>query len=94
MVADLLPDVRDIRRIGSSALDLCAVASGLLDAFYERGLQPWDVAAGSLIAREAGASVTGLRGRRADEAMTVAGPGPTVARLVERLEALGADRDD
>lgn len=53
----LLPAVRDIRRIGGAALDLCAVACGRVDAMYERGLSPWDSAAGSLIAVEAGAIV-------------------------------------
>lgn len=53
----LLPRVRDIRRLGSAALDLCAVACGRLDAYYERGLAPWDEAAGGLIAQEAGATV-------------------------------------
>ncbi|HEY5854282.1 MAG TPA: inositol monophosphatase family protein [Aldersonia sp.] len=57
IVAALLPRVRDIRRIGSAALDLCMVASGLVDAHYEHGLSPWDWAAGSLIAAEAGARV-------------------------------------
>ena len=93
VVAALLPEVRDIRRMGSAALDLCAVASGSLDVFYERGLQPWDLAAGSLIANEAGATVSGLRGCRADEEMTVAGPEPVVAALVRRLEQLVADED-
>ena len=93
VVAALLPEVRDIRRIGSAALDLCAVASGSLDVYYEKGLQPWDLAAGSLIAKEAGATVCGLRGRPADDAMTVAGPEPAVAALVRRLEQLGADED-
>ncbi len=51
----LLPLVRDIRRVGGAALDLCSVACGRLDAFYERGLSPWDSAAGALIATEAGA---------------------------------------
>lgn len=60
IVATLLPQVRDIRRIGSAALDLCAVAAGRLDAFYEEGVQHWDVAAGGLIAREAGATMTPL----------------------------------
>ncbi len=55
LIADLLPRVRDIRRIGSAALDLCMVASGLVDAHFEHGLSPWDWAAGSLIASEAGA---------------------------------------
>ncbi|MEO7124670.1 MAG: inositol monophosphatase family protein [Nakamurella sp.] len=55
IVARLLPQVRDIRRIGSAALDLCAVASGQLDGYYERGINPWDRAAGLVIAGEAGA---------------------------------------
>lgn len=55
VVARVLPQVRDIRRIGSAALDLCAVASGSRDAFYEVGLSPWDRAAGLVIATEAGA---------------------------------------
>jgi myo-inositol-1(or 4)-monophosphatase len=57
MVACLLPRVRDIRRTGSAALDLCAVASGWLDGFAEHGLNRWDWAAGALIAAEAGAMV-------------------------------------
>ncbi len=94
VVAELLPRVRDIRRVGSAAMDLCSLASGGLDAFYERGLQPWDLAAAGLVAAEAGAVVTGLRGRRAGEEMTVAGPAETVAELVGLLEALGADAAD
>ncbi|HET9890663.1 MAG TPA: inositol monophosphatase family protein [Mycobacterium sp.] len=57
LVARMLPVVRDVRRIGSAALDLCMVASGRLDAYYEHGLQVWDRAAGALIAAEAGARV-------------------------------------
>lgn len=57
LLARMLPVVRDVRRIGSAALDLCMVASGRLDAFYEHGLQVWDRAAGALIASEAGARV-------------------------------------
>ena len=60
VMAALLPQVRDIRRLGSGALDLCLVACGRVDAYLERGLFPWDLAAGELIAREAGAVVTGL----------------------------------
>ncbi len=94
VVAELLPLVRDIRRIGSAALDLCRVAEGTLDLHYERGLNPWDLAAGALIAQEAGAVVTGLRGVPASAEMTVAGPAGTVAELAALLERLGADRDD
>ncbi len=59
-VAELMPQVRDIRRFGSAALDLCALASGRFDAYVEQGLQPWDLAAGVLICREAGLVVSGL----------------------------------
>ncbi|NLE79536.1 MAG: inositol monophosphatase [Rhodococcus sp.] len=57
LIAEILPQVRDVRRIGSAALDLCMVAAGRVDAHYEHGLNPWDWAAGSLIAAEAGARV-------------------------------------
>jgi myo-inositol-1(or 4)-monophosphatase len=55
VLARLLPDVRDMRRLGSCALDLCMVAAGRLDAYYEDGVHVWDWAAGALIAAEAGA---------------------------------------
>ena len=55
-----------IRRIGSAALDLCFVAAGSFDGYWERNLGPWDLAAGILIAREAGAKITGLRGEPFD----------------------------
>jgi myo-inositol-1(or 4)-monophosphatase len=54
-VSALLHEVRDIRRMGSAALDLCAVAAGRLDGYVEEGLNPWDTAAGGLVATEAGA---------------------------------------
>jgi len=93
VVAALLPYVRDIRRGGSAAVDLCSVAAGRLDAFYERGLNYWDFAAGGLIAREAGATVGGLAGQAESTSMAVAaGPG-----LFEQLEAflsrLNPERD-
>ena len=76
VLPDLLPRARDIRRLGSGALDLCGVAAGRLDAYYEQGLAPWDLCAGGLIAREAGALVTGLRGAAAGPALVLAaGPG-------------------
>ena len=62
IVARLLPSVRDIRRQGTASLDLCFVAAGRLNAYFERTLSPWDHAAGAIIAREAGAIVTGLDG--------------------------------
>ncbi|WP_036830391.1 inositol monophosphatase family protein [Phycicoccus jejuensis] len=59
VLAEVLPRVRDVRRHGSAALDLCAVATGRLDGYYESGLNAWDRAAGELVAREAGAVVGG-----------------------------------
>ncbi|MSV57099.1 MAG: inositol monophosphatase [Actinobacteria bacterium] len=61
-VARLLPQVRDIRRCGAAAADLCFVACGRIDAYFEEGLQPWDLAAGQLIASEAGATVSNFSG--------------------------------
>jgi fructose-1,6-bisphosphatase/inositol monophosphatase family enzyme len=84
----MLPEIRDIRRAGSAALDLCAVACGRVDAYYESGLNPWDLAAGWVIAVEAGALVTGLNGIPPGQgAVVAAGPG-IHASLLRRLEAL------
>ncbi|MBO3183576.1 inositol monophosphatase, partial [Dermatophilus congolensis] len=60
VLAALLPRIRDVRRCGSAALDMCDVASGTLEAYYERGVHVWDVAAARLIAQEAGAVVSGI----------------------------------
>lgn len=62
VVAELLPRIRDIRRFGAAALDLCHVAAGRVDGYFEVGLAPWDLAAGSLIATESGAVVEAIRG--------------------------------
>ncbi|HET6951064.1 MAG TPA: inositol monophosphatase family protein [Acidimicrobiales bacterium] len=62
VLAGVLPRVRDIRRSGAAAIDLCWVASGRLDGYFERGLAWWDLAAGGLIATEAGAVVSSLDG--------------------------------
>ncbi len=93
VLVDLLPRVRDIRRNGSAAIELCTLAFGGLDLFYERGLAPWDLAAPSLVAQEAGALVTGLHGRPAGVEMTVAGHREQVAELVSVLEEMRADSD-
>lgn len=61
VVARILPRVRDIRRSGSAALDLCSVACGRYDAFYEAHMEPWDKAAGALIVAEAGGELSELR---------------------------------
>ena len=94
IVGALLPRVRDIRRAGSAALDLCAVACGRVDAYFERGTQVWDRSAGGLIAVEAGALVGGLRGAAAGEAMILAAPAATFEVLHGALVELGADRTD
>lgn len=91
VLAALLPQVRDVRRGGAAAIDLCQVATGRLDLYYERGLQPWDLAAAGLVVAEAGGALTGLRGRPAGPAMTVAGAPERVAQLVTMLEELDAD---
>ncbi|GAA1717629.1 inositol monophosphatase family protein [Fodinicola feengrottensis] len=84
----ILPAVRDIRRIGSAAIDLCYCADGRLDGHYEIGLNPWDFAAAALIAAEAGLLVTGLDGAPASPDLVIAAP-PLVHRdLHDRLAAL------
>lgn len=78
----LLPAVRDLRRLGSAAIDLCLVADGRLDAYYEACLNPWDLAAGWLIATEAGALVTGADGGAPDVRLTVAANPPLHPQLL------------
>lgn len=58
----VMAEVSGVRRFGAAALDLCFVAAGRFDAFWERGLSSWDIAAGAVILREAGGQVTDLRG--------------------------------
>ncbi|MFK4146883.1 inositol monophosphatase family protein [Streptomyces sp. NPDC004065] len=86
----LIPLVRDIRRGGSAAIELCDVAAGRLDGYYERGLNPWDYAAGDLIAREAGARTGGLPGRRVSSDLTIAATEAVFEPLQRLLEDLGA----
>ncbi|MHC0429209.1 inositol monophosphatase family protein [Streptomyces sp. O3] len=90
----LIPRVRDIRRGGSAAIDLCDVAAGRLDGYYERGLHPWDLAAGDLIAREAGALVGGRAPGDAPSGDLVVAASPGLFEpLREQLDALGAWHD-
>ncbi|MEW2529597.1 inositol monophosphatase family protein [Streptomyces sp. NPDC047071] len=90
---ELLPLVRDIRRCGSAAIDLCDVAAGRLDAYYERGLNPWDFAAGDLVAREAGALTGGRPGEPLSGELTVAGPPGLFEPLQTFLDERGAWHD-
>jgi myo-inositol-1(or 4)-monophosphatase len=84
VLVGVLPRVRDVRRMGAAAVDLCSVACGRLDAYYEIGLAPWDLAAGALIAIEAGASVTDLEGGPPSGAFVVAAA-PAIADPLRRL---------
>ncbi len=94
IVAGLLGQVRDIRRGGSAALDLCSVAAGRVDGYYERGTHAWDRAAGALIAQEAGARVEGFHGAPASEAMVLGAGSALFPALHAALTALGADGRD
>jgi myo-inositol-1(or 4)-monophosphatase len=93
VVAALLPRIRDIRRNGVASVDLCAVAAGRVDGYYERGLNYWDYAAGALVAAESGAVVGDSRGGPPGPSMTVAaGPG-LFGLLRDALAELDAERD-
>ncbi len=85
-LARLLPHVRDMRRYGSAALDLCMVACGRLDAYFEEHLNSWDLAAGVLIAAEAGATTSNFAGGPADTDAVVAAAPDLHRALVELLE--------
>ncbi|MFC7909719.1 inositol monophosphatase family protein [Streptomyces nigra] len=89
----LIPLLRDIRRSGSAAIDLCDLAAGRLDGYYERGLNAWDVAAGDLIAREAGAVTGGRPGERPSRDLTVAATPGVFEPLQRLLEDFGAWHD-
>lgn len=91
VVQGLIPQVADIRRMGSAVVDFCWLARGRTDAYYEAGLNPWDIAAGALIAREAGIAVGGLRSD-ALRPLVVAGASGIIAPLREVLASLDADR--
>jgi myo-inositol-1(or 4)-monophosphatase len=90
LLRHVLPAVRDIRRNGACAVDLCSLAAGRVDAYYERGVNPWDFAAGALIAREAGATVAGLQGRPPSPAFLLAAAPELFAPLEALLLAAGA----
>ncbi|WP_417561726.1 inositol monophosphatase family protein [Microbacterium sp.] len=82
----VMPLARDIRRIGSAALDLAGVAAGRLDGYFERGLNPWDHAAGALMVEEAGGVVGGLPGQRPSTALTIAAGPVLFARLEQAID--------
>jgi myo-inositol-1(or 4)-monophosphatase len=93
VLRSVVPRFRDIRRGGSAAIDLADVGCGRLDAYYERGLNPWDLAAGALFAREAGALTGGRPGEPPSGELTIAAPPGLFEPLQELLESLGAWHD-
>jgi len=94
VLPQVLPNVRDIRRAGAAAIDLCAVAHGRVDGYFERGLAPWDVAAGALIAAEAGAVVRPRDDNYATDRMYFAAAPGIADALYELLMTADADGDD
>lgn len=90
VIAQILGVVRDIRRVGAASLDICSVAAQRLDAYFETGLHPWDQAAGTIVAREAGAYVSGLGGEAEGEAFYLACNPVIAGPLEEALLAAGA----
>jgi myo-inositol-1(or 4)-monophosphatase len=90
VLAGLITRVRDIRRFGSAAIDLCLAAEGAVDAYYEKGLNAWDHAAGGLVATEARLTVAGLSGAAAGPHMVAAAPPALFGQLHDRLVELDA----
>lgn len=86
VLAGVLPHVRDIRRSGSCALDLVAVAAGQMDAYYESGPKVWDMAAGALVLTEAGGVVQGPNCGPAGERLILAGPPALVGALAPLVD--------
>jgi myo-inositol-1(or 4)-monophosphatase len=90
VLAGLIGRVRDIRRFGAAALDLCLVAEGTLDAYYEKGLNPWDRAAGGLVCTEAGVVVARLDGAAPGADLVIAAPPALFGPLHDALRELDA----
>ena len=90
VLAGLITRVRDIRRFGAASLDLCMAAEGSVDAYFEKGLNPWDHAAGGLVATEAGLRVSGLDGRAASAELLIAAPPALFGALHDALADLDA----
>jgi myo-inositol-1(or 4)-monophosphatase len=91
-IAELLPQIRDVRRMGACAVDICMVASGSVDAHFEAGVNEWDYAAAGLIASEAGAKFSYLKGIWDGEKYFVLTAGPSLfASLAKALAPHGYD---
>ncbi|UBU10785.1 inositol monophosphatase family protein [Nonomuraea gerenzanensis] len=93
VVAHVLPRVRDIRRGGSCAVDLCSLAAGRVDAYYERGINYWDYAAAGLVATESGARLGGLGGQPVSPEYAVCAAPGLFEELHDLLAPLNPARD-
>jgi myo-inositol-1(or 4)-monophosphatase len=92
LMQEILPRVRDIRRLGTASLDLAYVAAGRANVYFERTLSPWDHAAGELIVREAGGVVTGFGETAPGREAIFAGERDMVARMKELVSQFDGDR--
>ncbi|HEY0520034.1 MAG TPA: inositol monophosphatase family protein, partial [Ilumatobacteraceae bacterium] len=92
-IAGVIPRIRDIRRLGAAATDLCYLAAGRIDVFYEQWLGPWDWAAGDLIAREAGCRTGRLDGGPIDASGVLAANPALFDAMVELLKVTEPGRD-
>ncbi|MEV4106377.1 inositol monophosphatase family protein [Nonomuraea sp. NPDC049695] len=93
VVAAVLPRVRDIRRGGSCAIDLCSLAAGRVDAYYERGINPWDFGAAGLVATESGARLEGLHGKPVSPEFALCAAPGLFEELHDLLAPLDPERD-
>lgn len=92
ILAELIGEVRDIRRMGTASLDLAAVAAGRVDVYFERTLSPWDHAAGELLVTEAGGVIAGIRDLPQGREGIFAGHPTLVTQLKARISEVGGDR--
>jgi len=94
-IAKLLPKIRDIRRLGAAAIDLCYLAQGKVNGFYEVNLQPWDVAAAILIVQEAGGEISNIYGKEysLEDKIIVASNGKIHKELLENLAEFSDEPD-
>lgn len=87
LLTALAPHIRDVRRFGACAVDLCWLALGRFDAYYEQGVHPWDYAAGAVIARESGCVVSGLDEDEPSNDMLLAAPEALHTELRSRMRS-------
>jgi len=91
LLEDVLPRVRDLRRMGTASLDLAMIAQGMADVYFERTISPWDFAGGAIVVQEAGGVVTGLHGAAPGREAVFAGHPEMVARFHDLVCEFGGD---